>query len=328
MIGRRKLGRNGPEVSALGLGCMTMSPVYGQTVDDAASLATLDRALELGINFWDTADVYGPHHNERLLGKSLRGRRDRVVLATKFGIVRNETGIGVNGRPDYVKAACDASLARLGTDCIDLYYLHRVDANTPIEETVGAMADLVKAGKIRWIGLSEVSPGTLERACGVHPVAAVQSEYSLWTRDPEGGILAACERLGVGFVPYSPLGRGFLTGEIRSPDDFDANDWRRGNPRFQGERFAANLRLVEEVRKLAEEKGVTPSQLALAWVMARADWIAPIPGTRQIRNLENNAGAASVRFTAEELAKIDRTFPPDLDAGPRYADSGMSTLNG
>lgn len=328
MISRRRLGRNGPEVSALGLGCMTMSPVYDQAVDDRASLATLDRALELGVNFWDTADVYGPHHNERLLAQALAGRRDRVVLATKFGIVRTQSGVGVNGRPEYVKAACDASLGRLGVGHIDLYYLHRVDPGTPVEETVGAMADLVTAGKIRWIGLSEVSPRTLERACGVHPVAAVQSEYSLWTRDPEGGLLAACERLGVGFVPYSPLGRGFLTGAIRSPEDFDANDWRRGNPRFQGERFAANLSLVDKVRELAREKGVSPSQLALAWVMARAEWIVPIPGTRRISYLEDNIGAADIRLTPDELARIDNAFPSGLDAGPRYAASMMSTLNG
>jgi aryl-alcohol dehydrogenase-like predicted oxidoreductase len=320
----RKLGSRGPEVSAIGLGCMTMSGVYGDRPDEAEPLATLDRALELGINFWDTADVYGPWHNEDLIGRSLKGRRDKVFLATKFGI----TAKGVNGSPDYVAQACDASLKRLNIETIDLYYLHRAERGRPIEETVGAMAELVKAGKVRHLGLSEVAPETLERACKVHPIAAVQSEYSLWTRDPEAGILEACERLGVGFVPYSPLGRGFLTGEIRSPDDFDESDWRRGNPRFQGAAFAKNLALVDKVRELADAKGVTPSQLALAWVMARSPHIVPIPGTRRRKYLEDNAGAVDVSFTNTELAEIDRSFPADLDAGQRYADAMMGALNG
>lgn len=321
---RRRLGRAGPEVSALGLGCMTMSPVYGQTLDEAEALATLERALELGVNFWDTADVYGLGHNEQLIGGFLKGRRDSVFLATKFGI----TQAGVNGDPAYVAEACEASLKRLGVETIDLYYLHRAQPGRPIEETVEAMAKLVKAGKVRHLGLSEVSPQTLERACKVHQITAVQSEYSLWTRDPEAGVLEACGRLGVGFVPYSPLGRGFLTGEIRSPDDFEEGDWRRGNPRFQGEAFARNLGLVDKVRALAAAKGVTPSQLALAWVMARSPHIVPIPGTRRRKYLEDNAGAASVTLSPAELAEIDAAFPPDLDAGQRYPDAMMGALNG
>jgi aryl-alcohol dehydrogenase-like predicted oxidoreductase len=321
---RRKLGKVGPEVSAIGLGCMTMSPVYGQTLDEAEALATLGRALDLGVTFWDTADVYGMGHNEQLIGGFLKGRRDAVFLATKFGITR----AGVNGDPAYVEQACDASLQRLGVETIDLFYLHRAQPGRPIEETVEAMAKLVKAGKVRHLGLSEVSPQTLERACKVHQITAVQSEYSLWTRDPEAGVLEACERLGVGFVPYSPLGRGFLTGEIRSPDDFEEGDWRRGNPRFQGEAFARNLGLVDKVRALAEAKGVTPSQLALAWVMARNPHIVPIPGTRRRKYLEDNAGAVNVALSAAELAEIDAAFPPDLDAGQRYPDAMMGALNG
>lgn len=308
----------------MGLGCMTMSPVYGQAPDEPESLATLSRALELGVNFWDTADVYGLGHNEGLIGGFLKGRRDEVFLATKFGITR----AGVNGDPAYVAEACDASLSRLGIDHIDLLYLHRAEPGRPIEETVEAMAGLVQAGKVRHLGLSEVSPETLERACGVHPITAVQSEYSLWTRDPEDGILAACERLGVGFVPYSPLGRGFLTGEIRSPDDFDAGDWRRGNPRFQGEIFARNLALVDRVLALAAAKGVTPSQLALAWVLSQGPHIIPIPGTRRRRYLEDNAAAIGVHMTPDDLAAIDAAFPRSLDAGQRYPDAMMASLNG
>jgi aryl-alcohol dehydrogenase-like predicted oxidoreductase len=320
----RQLGSKGPAVSEIGLGCMTMSPVYGQTVDEAGAIATLERALELGVTFWDTADVYGLGHNEDLIGRVLKGRRQQVFLATKFGITR----AGVNGSPDYVAQACDASLKRLGMETIDLYYLHRAEPGRPIEETVGAMAELVKQGKVRHLGLSEVSPETLERACKVHPIAAVQSEYSLWTRDPEAGILATCDRLGVGFVPYSPLGRGFLTGEIRSPDDFEEGDWRRSNPRFQGEAFARNLLLVDKVKALAAAKGVTPSQLALGWVMAKGPHIVPIPGTRRVKYLDDNVGAAAVSFAAHELAEIDAAFPADLDAGARYAPAMMAALNG
>lgn len=320
----RQLGSQGPVVSAIGLGCMTMSPVYGQTVDEAGAIETLERALELGVTFWDTADVYGVGHNEDLIGRVLKGRRDRVFLATKFGITR----AGVNGSAAYVAEACDASLKRLGMETIDLYYLHRAEPGRPIEETVGAMAELVKQGKVRHLGLSEVSPETLERACKVHPVTAVQSEYSLWTRDPEAGILAACERLGVGFVPYSPLGRGFLTGEIRSPDDFEEGDWRRSNPRFMGDAFTRNLALVDKVKSLALGKGVTPSQLALAWVMSRSPHTVPIPGTRRRKYLEDNIGAVDITLTPKELADIDAAFPADLDAGQRYSDAMMTVLNG
>ena len=320
----RKLGSKGPEVSALGLGCMTMSPVYRQALDEAEAVATLELALDLGITFWDTADVYGMGHNETLIGKVLEGRRDKVFLASKFGITMK----GVNGDPAYVVEACDASLKRLGVETLDLFYLHRAQPGRPIEETVEAMAGLVKAGKVRHLGLSEVSPQTLERACKVHQITAVQSEYSLWTRDPEDGILAACEALGVGFVPYSPLGRGFLTGEIRSPDDFEEGDWRRGNPRFQGEAFTANLKLVDKVIAMAEAKGVAPSQLALAWVMAQGDHLVPIPGTRRTKYLQQNFGALEVQLTAADLAEIDAAFPRDLAAGARYAPAMMGALNG
>ena len=320
----RKLGSKGPTVSALGLGCMTMSPVYGQAVDEVEAVATLERALDLGITFWDTADVYGMGHNETLIGKVLEGRRDKVFLASKFGI----TMAGVNGDPAYAVEACEASLKRLNVETLDLFYLHRAQPGRPIEDTVEAMAGLVKAGKIRHIGLSEVSPATLERACKVHQITAVQSEYSLWTRDPEDGILAACEALGVGFVPYSPLGRGFLTGEIRSPDDFEAGDWRRSNPRFQGEAFTANLKLAEKVVAMAAAKGVAPSQLALAWVMAQGEHIVPIPGTRRRKYLEENFGALDIQLTAADLAEIDAAFPRDLAAGARYTPAMMGSLNG
>lgn len=326
----RRLGAEGPTVSALGLGCMTMSSVYGAG-DETEALATLERALEIGVNFWDTADVYGLGHNEELVGRALKGRRDAVFLATKFGIVRNEQerwSTSIDGSPAYVARAADASLKRLHTDVIDLYYLHRVDPDTPIEETVGAMAALVKAGKVRHIGLSEVSPETLERACKVHQVTAVQSEYSLWTRDPENGVLAACDRLGVGFVPYSPLGRGFLTGQIKSVDDFDADDWRRTNPRFQGDNFNRNLELVDKVQAIAADKGISAAQLALAWAMAQGPHIVPIPGSKSRKHLEDNAGAAGVMLSADELAEIDAAFPPDEVAGERYAASMMETLNG
>ncbi|MDQ0143553.1 aldo/keto reductase [Cupriavidus necator] len=327
----RQLGKAGPSVFPLGLGCMGMSDFYGAH-DDAESIRTIHHALERGINLLDTADVYGPHTNEALVGRAIAGRRAQVVLATKFGLVRdpaNPATRGVNGRPDYVRASCEASLKRLGTDHIDLYYLHRVDPAVPVEDTVGAMADLVRAGKVRWLGLSEASVATLERAHRVHPITALQSEYSLWTRDAdEDGVLAACARLGIGFVPYSPLGRGFLTGAIRSPEDFDADDFRRTNPRFVGENFARNLALVDKVRALAADKGCTPAQLALAWVLARGPQVVPIPGTRRIANLDDNLGALTVRLDASDLADIDAVFPVGAAAGTRYAAQVMTLLAG
>jgi len=319
------LGSQGLTVSRQGLGCMGMSEFYGER-DDAESTATIHRALELGVTLLDTADIYGPHTNERLVGKAIADRRERVVLATKFGIVRdpdNPATRGVNGRPEYVKARCDDSLGRLGIDHIDLYYQHRVDPNVPIEETVGAMAQLVAAGKVQYLGLSEVSPETLERAHRVHRITALQSEYSLWTRDPEDGVLAACSRLGVGFVSYSPLGRGFLTGALKSPEDFSADDWRRLNPRFQGENFARNLALVEKVRALARDKGCTPAQLALAWVLAQDEYLVPIPGTRRMRNLDENLGALEVELSESELAALNAVFPPGAPAGLRYPEAMM-----
>lgn len=311
-------------VSALGLGCMGMSEFYGEA-DDAENLRTLDRALDLGVTFYDTADMYGPFRNEELLGRWLTGKRDRVVLATKFGFRRDPNdpaARGVDGRPEYVRQAAEASLGRLKTGHIDLYYLHRVDPRTPIEDTVGAMADLVRAGHLRALGLSEVSPETLRRANAVHPIAAVQSEYSLWTRDPEGpgGVLETCRDLGVGFVPYSPLGRGFLTGQIRSPEDFAPDDYRRHSPRFQGENFGRNLDLVREVERLAAGKGCTPSQLALAWVLAQGDDLVPIPGTKRVKYLEENLGALDVILTPDDLARIDAIFPAGAASGERYAD--------
>ncbi|MGX0133770.1 aldo/keto reductase [Cupriavidus metallidurans] len=327
----RKLGRNGPEVFPIGLGCMGMSEFYGAH-DDAESIRTIHHALDHGVNLLDTADIYGPHTNEQLVGRALAGgRRDKVVLATKFGIVRdpsNPTARGVNGRPEYVRAACDASLKRLGVDHIDLYYQHRIDPDTPIEDTVGAMAELVKAGKVRWIGLSEAGVETIERAHAVHPVTALQTEYSLWTRDvDENGIMATCERLGIGFVPYSPLGRGFLTGAIRTPDDFEADDYRRTNPRFMGENFARNLQLVDAVRALASEKGCSPAQLALAWVLTRGEHVVPIPGTRRVANLDDNLGALGVTLSAQDLARIDAIFPLGAAAGTRYAAAMMQFLS-
>jgi aryl-alcohol dehydrogenase-like predicted oxidoreductase len=318
----RTLGRNGPTVSALGLGCMGMSEYYGAH-DDSESLATLRRALERGVNFLDTADIYGPYTNEELVGRALRGRRDAAFLATKFGFLRdaNPAARLVDGRPERVRQACEASLKRLQVAHIDLYYLHRVDASVPIEDTVGAMAQLVRAGKVRHLGLSEVSAQTLERAHRVHPITALQSEYSLWTRDPEDGILQSCERLGIGLVAYSPLGRGFLTGTIRSPDDFDSDDYRRTNPRFQGENFTRNLALVDKVRSLARTKGCSPAQLALAWVMAQGQHIVPIPGTRRVRNLEENLGALEVHLDAAELAAIEAVFPAGITAGARYPEA-------
>jgi aryl-alcohol dehydrogenase-like predicted oxidoreductase len=326
----RTLGPAGPAVSALGLGCMGMSEFYGEH-SDTESLATLRQALDLGVNFLDTADMYGPYTNEELVGRALRGRRREAFLATKFGFVRdnlNPTARAIDARPQRVREACEGSLKRLGVEQIDLYYLHRVDPAVAIEETVGAMAQLVKEGKVRFLGLSEVSPHTLERAHRVHPITALQSEYSLWTRDPEDGVLAMCEKLGVGFVPYSPLGRGFLTGALRSADDFAADDYRRMSPRFQGENFGRNLALVEKVKTLAHDKGCTPAQLALAWVLAQGQYIVPIPGTRRVRNLEENLGALKVRLTSVDLATIEAVFPAGAPAGARYPENMMRLVRG
>ncbi len=325
----RTLGPNGPTLPAIGLGCMGMSDFYGGGRDDTSSLRTLDRAVELGVTFWDTADMYGPHTNEQLVGKALEGRRDAVFLATKFAILRDPddpSKRGISGRPEYVRSACEASLKRLGTDHIDLYYQHRVDPDTPIEETVGAMAELVQAGKVRHLGLSEAGAATIRRAHAVHPIAAVQSEYSLWSRDIEDEVMPALQELGIALVPYSPLGRGFLSGEIRSLDDLDPDDYRRSAPRFAGGNFEKNLKVVDAVKAIAAEKEVTPSQLALAWVLSRGEHVLPIPGTKRVEYLEENAAAADVELTADDLARIAAELPQA--EGERYDAQGMGLING
>ncbi len=325
----RRLGRNGPELSAVGLGCMGMSAFYGGR-DGDQSVRTLHRAVELGVTFFDSADAYANGMNEELVGRELKGVRDRVFIATKFANTWGPNGerTGISGKPDYVRSACDASLKRLGLEVIDLYYQHRVDPNTPIEDTVGAMAELVQAGKVRFLGLSEASPATVRRAHAVHPITALQTEYSLWSREPEDEILPLLRELGIGFVPYSPLGRGFLTGQIKSVDDLDKDDWRRTSPRFQGDAFGRNFDLVAKIHEIAKAKGCTAGQLALAWVLAQGEDIIPIPGTKKVRYLEENVAAAELTLSQEELTAIDRAFPAGAAAGERYAPEGMRALNG
>ncbi|MGQ3040024.1 MAG: aldo/keto reductase [Brevundimonas sp.] len=325
----RTLGRSGPEVSAVGLGCMGMAAFYGQASDEAQATAVIHRALDLGVTFLDTAEMYGPHTNELQVGKALADRRDRAFVATKFGIGYNadRTALKVDGSPANVRRAIEGSLQRLGMDHVDLYYLHRVDPDTPIEETVGAMGELVKEGKVRFLGLSEAAPGTIRKAHATHPITALQTEYSLWSREPEDEILATVNELGIGFVPYSPLGRGFLSGDIKSIDDLEEGDFRRSNPRFMGENFRKNLDLVDAVAAIAADKGVTPAQLALAWVLAQGPHLVPIPGTRRIRTLEDNAAAADIVLSAEDLARIEAVFPKGAAQGERYAPAGRSALN-
>jgi aryl-alcohol dehydrogenase-like predicted oxidoreductase len=326
----REVGRSGLKVSAVGLGCMGMSDFYDpKQLNDEESIRVIHRYLDAGGNFLDTADMYGVGRNETLIGKAIKGRRDRVVLATKFGNVRGPGGefLGIRGDPTYVRLCCEASLRRLGVEVIDLYYLHRVDPKTPIEDTVGAMADLVKAGKVRHLGLSEAAPGTIRRAAKVHPIAALQTEYSLWSRDVENDILPTVRELGIGFVAYSPLGRGFLTGQFKTIDDLPVDDFRRNAPRFQGENFQKNLELVKQIEEMAAAKGCTPSQLALGWVLAQGDDIVPIPGTKRVKYLNDNLGAVNVRLTADDLAQIDAILPPGVAAGPRYNEQALQTID-